>query len=227
VARWKNAVAGAAVQRELRQDVLYREAARAFRENGYHATSLENIAQALGISKPTLYHYVKTKGDLLFQVHMAASVQALACLCNEPGLSGLERLRRTVRDYTCSTVGEDSYSVVILEEKSLRPDQLAIVVRERDKFEAGLRGMIEDGIRDGSIVQGNPRFMVFNVLGTMNWVTKWYRRGGAWTIEEIGEGVSAFVCRALTPESAPRPCGNALFAPPPKAAPRSRRGGRG
>lgn len=210
-------MANPAEQRELRQDVLYREAARAFRENGYHATSLENIARALGISKPTLYHYVKTKGDLLFQIHMAASAQALASLCRESGLSGLERLRRTVRDYTCSTVGEDSYSVVILEEKSLRPDQLTIVVRERDKFEAGLLGMVEDGMRDGSIVPGNPRFVVFNVLGTMNWVTKWYRRGRAWTIDQIGEGVATFVCRALTPDDAPRPAGNDLFAPPSRA----------
>lgn len=217
-------MANPAEQRELRQDVLYREAARAFRENGYHATSLENIARALGLSKPTLYHYVKTKGDLLFRIHMAASAQALASLCREPGLRGLERLRRTVRDYTCSTVGDDSYSVVILEEKSLRPDQLAIVVRERDKFEAGLRGMIEDGMRDGSIVAGEPRFVVFNVLGTMNWVTKWYRRGGAWTIAEIGEGVAAFVCRALTPDSDPRPAGNRLFAP--GADPRARAGRR-
>src|SRR5690606_40880930 len=113
------------------------------------------------------------------------------------------------------------YSVVILEEKSLRPDQLAIVVRERDKFEAGLRGMIEDGMRDGSIVAGNARFVVFNVLGTMNWVTKWYRRGRAWTIEEIGEGVAAFVCRALTPDSTQRPAGNELFAPGPKAKSRA------
>jgi len=215
VGRWKNAVANPAEQRELRQDALYREAARAFRANGYHATSLENIAGALGISKPTLYHYVKTKGDLLFQVHMAASAQALASLCSEPGLSGLERLRRTVHDYTCSMVGEDSYSVVILEEKSLRPDQLAIVVRERDKFEAGLRGMIEEGMRDGSIVAGEARFMVFTVLGAMNWVTKWYRRGRGWTIDEIGEGVAAFVCRALTPEGQPRPAGNRLFDPGP------------
>lgn len=213
MARWKNAVADAAEQRELRQDALYRAAARAFRENGYHATSLENIADALGISKPTLYHYVRTKGDLLFQVHIAASVQALGSLCVEPDLSGLERLRRTVRAYTCSMVGDDSYSVVILEEKSLRPDQLAIVVRERDKFEAGLRAMIEDGMRDGSIVAGEPRFVVFSVLGTMNWVTKWYRPGRGWSIDEIGEGVATFVCRALSPDAQPVPAGNRLFAP--------------
>src|SRR5690606_39358681 len=119
----------------------------------------------------------KTKGDLLFQIHMAASVQALACLCREPGLTGLERLRRTVRDYTCSMVGEDSYSVVILEEKSLRPDQLAIVVRERDKFEAGLRGMNEAGMRDVSIVGGDPRLIAFNVLDAITWVTWWYLCG--------------------------------------------------
>jgi TetR/AcrR family transcriptional regulator len=214
VTRWKNAVASAATQRELKQDVLYREAAQAFRRNGYHGTSLEDVARALGISKPTLYHYVKNKGDLLFQVHMAGAAQALSTVCHDRTLSGIERLRRTTAAYVRSMIDDESYSVIILEEKSLRPEQLAIVVRERDKFEAELLSMVRDGMRDGSIVPGEPRFALFNVLGAVNWVTKWHRPRGDWSIDEIGDGIATFVCRALSPVPNRFVSGNRLLAPP-------------
>lgn len=195
--RWKNAVASATELKNLRKDALYREAARAFRRNGYHGTSLDEIAEALGISKPTLYHYVKTKRDLLYQCHMAAAEQALSTVCRDEGIVGIERLRRTTSAYVRSMIGDQSYSVVILEEKSLSPVQLSKVVHERDRFESALITMVLQGQQDGSILTGEPRFVVFNVLGAVNWVTKWYRPGGSWSEEDVGEGVAGFVCRGL------------------------------
>jgi len=197
VARWNNAVASATELKNLRKDALYREAARAFRRNGYHGTSLDEIAEGLGISKPTLYHYVKTKRDLLYQCHLAAAEQALSTVCQEDGLTGIERLRRTTSAYVRSMIGEQSYSVVILEEKSLSPVQLSTVVHERDRFEGALITIVLEGQQDGTIIPGEPRFAVFNVLGAVNWVTKWYRPNGSWDEAEVSEGVAGFVCRGL------------------------------
>ena len=78
VPRWKKAVPDLGAQRELRLDALYRVAAAAFRRNGYHGTSLVDIARELGVSKPTLYYYVANKQDLLFQCHLVAADQAIA-----------------------------------------------------------------------------------------------------------------------------------------------------
>lgn len=195
--RWNNAVASAAELKKLREDALYREAAKAFRKNGYHGTALEDIAEGLGISKPTLYHYVKNKRDLLYQVHMAAVAQAISTICHDTNLNGLERLRRTISSYVQSMIGDSSYSIVILEEKSLPPIQLTRVVHERDKFESALVEMVLQGQAEGLILPGEARFAVFNALGAVNWVTKWYRPGGQWTVEEVGEGIAGFVCRGL------------------------------
>ncbi len=197
MARWNNAVASATELKNLRKDALYREAAKAFRRNGYHGTSLDEIAEGLGISKPTLYHYVKTKRDLLYQCHMAAAEQALSTVCRDDGITGIERLRRTTSAYVRSMIGEQSYSVIILEEKSLSPVQLSTVVHERDRFEGALISMVLEGQQDGTILPGEPRFVVFNVLGAVNWVTKWYRPGGSWSEGDVGEGVAGFVCRGL------------------------------
>lgn len=196
-ARWNKAVPDQEAQRELRLDALYRVASAAFRRNGYHGTSLVDIAEELGISKPSLYYYVKNKQDLLYQCHLVAAEQALAALCEDPELSGLERLKRSISNYIEAIIGDQSASVVILEEKSLSPAQLEHVIKERDQFDLRLRAIIEAGHKDGSIVPCNPKMAVFTALGAANWVTKWYRPTGPWTVEEIKRDVADLVCGGL------------------------------
>jgi len=128
---------------------------------------------------------------------MAAAEQALSTVCRDEGITGIERLRRTTSAYVRSMIGEQSYSVIILEEKSLSPVQLSTVVHERDRFEGALISMVLEGQQDGTVLPGEPRFVVFNVLGAVNWVTKWYRPGGSWSEADVGEGVAGFVCRGL------------------------------
>ncbi|WP_353185387.1 TetR/AcrR family transcriptional regulator [Bosea sp. (in: a-proteobacteria)] len=197
VPRWKKAVPDLGAQRELRLDALYRVAAAAFRRNGYHGTSLVDIAQELGVSKPTLYHYVANKQDLLFQCHLVAAEQAIAAICDDPALSGLERVRRTIANYIEAIIGEESASVVILEEKSLGPEQLETVIAQRDIFDGRIQSLIEAGLADGSIAPCDAKLALFSALGAANWVTKWYRPNGPLGVGEIAEGVSELVCSGL------------------------------
>ncbi|WP_161784982.1 TetR/AcrR family transcriptional regulator [Hoeflea sp. BAL378] len=196
-ARWKKAVPDQSAQRELRLDALYRVASAAFRQNGYHGTSLVDIAAELGVSKPSLYYYVKNKQDLLYQCHLVAADQALAALCEDPALSGFERFKRSIANYIEAIIGDESASVVILEEKSLSPAQLENVITQRDQFDRRLRAIVEAGHQDGSIVACNPKMAVFTALGAANWVTKWYRPTGAWSVEEIAQTVAELVCGGL------------------------------
>jgi AcrR family transcriptional regulator len=192
--RWKRAVPDHEAQRELRLDALYRVAAAAFRRNGYHGTSLVDIADELGVSKPALYYYIRNKQDLLFQCHLVAADQAIAAICDDPNLSGLERLRCSIANYVEAIIGDQSASVVILEEKSLSPSQLASVIEKRDIFERRIRAIIDAGLADGSIKPCNAKLAVFTALGASNWVTKWYRPDGPWSVRQIAEGVANLLC---------------------------------
>jgi TetR/AcrR family transcriptional regulator len=192
--RWKKAVLDHDAQRELRLDALYRVAAAAFRRNGYHGTSLIEIADELNVSKPALYYYIRNKQDLLFQCHLVAADQAIAAICEDPDLTGLDRLRRSIANYIEAIIGEQSASVVILEEKSLSPAQLALVIEKRDVFESRLRAIIESGLADGSIKPCNPKLAVFTVLGASNWVTKWHRPNGPLTVREIANEIASLLC---------------------------------
>lgn len=213
MASWNKAVPTAAEQRELKKDALLRQAAYAFRTNGYHGTSLADIAESLGISKPTLYYYVKNKQDLLYECHLAASEQALETVCTDSSLNALDRVCQTMSNYVRSMISDESYSVIILEEKSLNPQQLADVIRRRDKFQAQIIDMIRQGVEEGSIVPCEPKFGAFCVLGAANWVTKWYRRHGSWQVEDIATGISDFVRNGLSTE-ATGPGRTSLFGMP-------------
>jgi TetR/AcrR family transcriptional regulator len=201
--KWKKAVPNAQQQRDLKRDILYREAAAAFRRNGYHGTSLTDVADQLGVSKATLYNYAENKQDLFFQCHLAAAQQAIDSICRDQTLTGLERLRRSISDYIASIIGPESLSVVILEERSLSEDELRQVIEKRDEFERELRSVVAAGIADGTINRCDPKFAVFCITGAANWVTKWYRPDGPWTIEDVARGAADLLIGGLGRDPSP------------------------
>lgn len=195
--KWKKAIPNAQQQRELKRDSLYREAAAAFRRNGYHGTSLTDVADQLGVSKATVYNYAENKQELFFQCHLAAAQQAIDLVCRDHSLPGIERLRRSISDYIASIIGPDSLSVVILEERSLSEEQLRQVIEKRDEFERELRNVVASGIADGTINNCDPKFAVFCITGAANWVTKWYRSDGSWTVDQIARGTADLLIGGL------------------------------
>ena len=199
---WKGILLDQETQRELRTDALYRVAAAAFRRDGYHGTSLVDVATELGVSKPTLYHYIKNKQDLLYQCHLAAADQAIAAVCTDETLTGLEQLRTTLRQYVESIIGPASFSVVVLEERSLSDEQLRTVIARRDVFDGCVRAVIERGLADGSVRAAEPKLILFTALGAANWVTKWHRPDGPWSVREIASGVADLLCDGLSAPAA-------------------------
>jgi TetR/AcrR family transcriptional regulator len=107
---WGNEIPDAAQVRALKRAALLRGAAQAFNKYGFHGTSLGNIAESLGVTKPALYHYVKNKQELLFllrEATMAAAFESLD-LAEARGGSGRERLVATLSGYIRSINSEDS-----------------------------------------------------------------------------------------------------------------------
>lgn len=185
---------------EAKRGMLLREAAAAFNRNGFHATSLDEIAQNLGVTKAALYYYFPNKQTLLmacFDKAMEVAFASLAQACQE-GRSGREKLRLTLAHYLEHMFAELSACVVLLEENALRPDDHARLVRARDRFERALRDLVRDGMADGSIVPCDPKLAVFVVLGAMNWVPKWFRHGGDWTSLQLTAAMTEMFDRMLS-----------------------------
>ena len=205
-----------------RQEVL-REAAASFNFKGYHATSLNEIAASLGVTKAALYHYFPNKNSLLAACFEQAMDIAFASLerGRKQGKNGRDRLVLTISGYVSQLIDELNCCVVLMEEQALEPGDRGKLVRQRDKFERGLRALVREGIEDGSVVPCDPKLAIFVILGAMNWVPKWFKPSGAWTPEQLTVALCQIFERALSSTPAavlPRDVGDLPVAMPAEAA---------
>lgn len=197
--RWANAVPSRAQQSETKRKAIIREAARVFNRRGSHGTTLEDVAERLGVSKTALYRYVNNKNDLLCACHEEAMEIAFENLDRgeREGGNGLEKIRIAMSGYLRVMISDLGVPVLLLEENALDGPSAKKIVALRDAFEKRLRNLVESGIADGSIVSVNPKLAVFSLLGAVHWVTKWYSPDGSWSAEEASEGLIELATRSF------------------------------
>jgi TetR/AcrR family transcriptional regulator, cholesterol catabolism regulator len=186
--------------RGARRDDLVRAAARLFSERGYHGTSMQQLADALGLLRGSLYAHIGSKEDLLFDVvdegaerFLARGRAALAAA------TAAERLRRFLVVHVETAIEHlDAGTVFLNEWRYLSDARRAIVQAKRDEYEAMLTSIIEAGIASGEFrADADVRFAVLLVLSAGNWVYEWYRPGGALGPTQIGERFAELIITGL------------------------------
>ena len=184
-------------------------AADLFRARGYRATTLDEIAGKIGVSKPTLYGYFRSKEELLAAIfHRTMSLferdlQAIRTAGDDPAT----QLRRVIRFHVGAVIAERSFLAVFFGEEANLPPTLGRAIRRRKaRYDRTVLTIVQAGVRDGSIRGENPRLLVFALLGMANWVYQWYDPAGAWNADEIAAGFIALLEPGylLTPRSRER-----------------------
>ncbi|MBI3301606.1 MAG: TetR/AcrR family transcriptional regulator [Deltaproteobacteria bacterium] len=176
--------------RELVEEEIIRVATECFSERGYQATTIEEIAARVEISRVTFYTYFKSKEELLqtiFDRSLSAYQQGLEAIL-AADLPRREKLRRVVAHQVASlTADQPAIRVFFSEEKTL-PPQLGQHVQEvHRKIDRLLEREIARGIDRGEIIDVDPRLLMYAFTGMCNWLYRWYRPGGAFTPEVIVE----------------------------------------
>ena len=188
---------------DLKRDAVIRAAARAFNERGYHNTSLDDIAAALGVTKPTVYYYVENKEQLLFECFRAGlePIRIALQAADVSGDSGRTRLRRVVADYARAIASEYGWCMVRVEHQDLGPELSAQVRTLKSEIDQGIRRLLRRGIEDGSIEPCDERIAAFAIAGALNWIAHWYREGQSMGAEAVADAYVAFLENALRPRS--------------------------
>ncbi len=197
--RWNDAVLTRDEQYRLKRQAVIREAGRAFSKEGFHGTSLEDIAKTLNVTKAALYHYVKGKHEILYECHRLAHElgdEAIA-VARRDGKNGLEKLTHFLTNYIETLTGEFGSCVVLTDIDSLRADDREEIIARRDKFDRAFRAIIQEGIDDGSIRKCDPKLADLMIMGAVNWIPKWYSPEGARSGREIAEGFVALLVHGL------------------------------
>lgn len=189
-------------EREQKQLAVLHAAVRLFNQKGFRNTSLDDIARALRITKPTLYNYFASKEEILFaSVRLGCDmIERAAAVANGPG-GGRERLRRLMLAYAEVMTMDFGRCVILIDEHELSPESRAEFRSLKRAIDSRLRDLVEDGMRDGSIAPGDVKLTSFTIAGALNWIGHWYEPEG----EASAAEVAAAVVDRLVGGLAPRP----------------------
>lgn len=195
----------AAVQ-ERRLEIL-KSAAAAFRRHGYHGASVDEIASALEMTKGNLYYYFRNKEEILFACHDYSLDALLTLLSNVQGapVPPDERLRRLIRSFIRIILDELQGTALTLDLQALSPALLKRVIAKRDRFDRGLRAIIQQGIDEGLFAAGDAKMLAFAIIGAVNWIRKWFNPAGPMTMEQIGEAYADYLVGGLRAKADARP----------------------
>ena len=190
-----------AVQTEGRAPEVYRTAAEIILQKGYNATSVSDIAQALGITKAGLYHYIHGKTQLLFDI-MQYGLNELDREVARPAMKIADpeaRLRFMIEVHArIVTRGGGAVTILVDEARALTPAQNRKVTRKKREYFDFLRATLQELKDAGKLRNVNLTVAAFSLLGMINWLSRWYRAEGALNEQQVAEGIVDIALNGVT-----------------------------
>ena len=176
---------------ETRKLMVLREAAIAFSEQGISKTSIDDIAERLGVTKPTIYHYARSKDKMIRECLRVASEQTERFVeeLSQKAKTGREKLEGFLKAYVHSVADDFGRLVVNINPQILSEDGQQEYREARKRAIRLVDGFIDEGIADGSLRIADKRMATFAILGAFNFVGQWFHAGGDHTEDEVFEGM--------------------------------------
>ena len=173
-----------------RQKQLYDASARLFASQGYHATSLRELAEALGLNKSSLYHYFDSKQQLLYQLlddyisEALAEIQSLCAGERDPE----EKLADFMRYYTRFYARDlDRLALLVNEVDNLEPRYRKVLEKKERRYLAALTDILEQLREQGRLKDVPSTVAAFAFFGMVHYTFRWYRPRGKVSPEELSE----------------------------------------
>ncbi|HSO27643.1 MAG TPA: TetR/AcrR family transcriptional regulator [Anaerolineales bacterium] len=184
----------------MTRDDILDAAAQIFREKGFHAASMQDIAQAVNLQKASLYHHVNSKQEILVSILDRALdllIERMQADLIQP-MPPDKALRQAMRTYLQAMLDHrDLAAVLLLEHRSLNAEYKARHMPRRDRFERMWRDLIQSGLDAGVFCCTDPAIAARALLGVMNWTITWYRPDGSLSSGEIAEQFSGLFLHGL------------------------------
>lgn len=187
-------------RKEDRTDHIYRVAAEIMCQKGYEATSMNDIADAVGLTKAGVYHYIRGKEDLLFQIMsfgmdmVDSDVIAPAREIADPE----QRLRTFIERHSRRIMEQGGAVTVLLEEVSaLTPAHQRMIRHRKRAYLELMRSTLQELSAQGKLRDVDPTVAAFSVFGMLLWTSRWYRRGGSLSPQQATADVLEMAMGAL------------------------------
>ena len=176
-------------------------AARLFAERGFHETTIDDIASELQVTKPTIYYYVRSKDDILFQIAHVAIEEINSALAahDDRNLPADRRLERFIQVYGEFLLTDYGVCMATVSDRVLSTGKRKELRSIKKDLERQVCTIVDDGRRDGSIQVQDSRMLVFALFGALNAIPQWFSPSGALSGTAVISSMAAIFRRAGEP----------------------------
>lgn len=180
---------------------LLQVSAQLFNEKGYQSTTMQDIADYLGIKKGSIYYYINTKEDLLYELGTATLQMLLdsAYKIKDLEVEPDEKLRQLIHNHMrllCEHL--DLFTVSLRELNKINvPTYWDEIVKLRKEYEIIAREIVQKGQSAGLYTNYDHRIVVNGILGMMNWIIRWYSPQGEKSPDDIAEVWTEMILHGL------------------------------
>jgi len=188
-----------------RRREIVEAAARLFRKNGFASTSFNDIAEALGTDRATIYYYVASKRELLLEAvrDAVAGVSNGALEIRNSSDPPAEKLRKLISSLMTSYAENYPNQFVYIQEgMAVNKVQDAHLFKLGKLYERCVVEVIEEGMAEGSFRRGSdPKVIMYGLLGALNWTHRWMNPRGRLSAQEIADTFSSLFLEGLLPRT--------------------------
>jgi AcrR family transcriptional regulator len=195
----ENGARDAAVK--TRREEIVEAATHLFREKGYLATTMRDIADVMGMQGGgSLYAHIKSKEEVLWEIAtdaMEAFFAAVRPTLGQP-LSPIAKLRTALIAHMLAITARLSAAAVYFDEwRHLSQPRRAAFLAQRDEYEALFTTLLTDGQASGAFAVADIRLATLHLLGAMNAIRHWYKPDGRLTAQQVAEQIADMLLRGL------------------------------
>lgn len=194
-----------AQQREAKRQAVLAAAAELFNERGFAATSLDDVAARLNVSKPTIYYYVKSKDDILLSCVRQGLDMTIAGIeaSRAAGGNALDQLRACMQVYARIVMQPFGTCLIRVGDEQLPAESRKELRRMKSAIDQEFRRLVAQGIEEGAIAPCDPKMGAFMIAGALSWIGRWYQPDGAYTPDAIIEQSIALLLSGVQRRDAP------------------------
>ena len=176
-------------QREAKRQAVLQAAAELFNERGFHATSLDDIAARLNVSKPTLYYYVKNKDEILLQCVSQGLEMTLEGIeaSRQAGGNAVDQLRACMQVYAGIVTQPFGMCLIRVGDEEVPEPSRTELRRMKSEIDQAFRRLVAQGVQEGTLAPCDPKMTAFVIAGALSWIGRWYHSGGEYTAAQVAE----------------------------------------
>lgn len=187
-----------------RKEIIYREAARLFREKGYNAASMRELAERVQLKASSLYNHIGSKEEILVKICFDNAHRFIQGMDKVENMNSdsREKIKELLRLHI-RTALEDTTSVTVFNDewKHLSTPLLSEFILLRKDYENRFRKIIQKGVDSGEVKKLNTEILLYSLLNSVHWLHHWYKKEGKIKPNEVEEDIITMLMEGISSSS--------------------------